>query len=435
MADSILCPQVGQDLTEAKVVALHVKLGDTVKKGDIVAEVESEKASFEVESFSSGVVIALPYKVGDTATVLEPLVVLGKEGETVASEPKKQSAGASASASVALASSTPSPKIESVLPRTLAPQGKTGELRSSPLARRIAADAGLELSTIVGSGPYGAVVLRDVESALAAGGARVKRGAALKGHASLTIKSLRDGTGHPVVFIHGFGSDLSSWRPFVPKLVIGNPLIGIDLPGHGGSHAQVATGFEQMAADVAASLLAKGHKRVHLVGHSLGAAIAAAVAERGDIDVRTLTLIAPAGLGPRIDGHFVEGFLDASSEAALTPWMKRLVHAPASLPQVFVRATLTAREEKALVEAQRIAARAVFEGSTQLFSIVDALRHYDGPCRAIIGRRDAIIPSDQAEHLPGNVALNRLDHVGHLPHVEAAELVGRLVTETIRSAG
>jgi len=433
MADSILCPQVGQDLTEAKVVALHVKLGDKVKKGDIVAEVESEKASFEVESFSSGTVIALPYKVGDTATVLEPLVVLGKEGKSVAYEPKKQAAASSPSA--APVSTAQSKNDEPAAAQALSPQIKTGVLRSSPLARRIASEAGLELSSVAGSGPYGAVVLRDVESALASGGARVTRGAALKGHSSLTIKSLREGTGHPVVFIHGFGSDLSSWRPFVPKLAIGNPLIGIDLPGHGGSLAHPATGFKQMAADVAASLLAKGHKRVHLVGHSLGAALAAAVSERGDLDVRSLTLIAPAGLGPRIDGHFIEGFLDASTEGALTPWMKRLVHAPASLPQAYVRATLTAREDKTLVSAQRAAARAVFEGSTQLFSIIDALRHYDGPCRAIIGRRDAIIPSDQADHAPGNVAINYLEHIGHLPQVEAAELVGRLVTETIRSAG
>ena len=433
MADSILCPQVGQDLTEAKVVALHVKLGDKVKKGDIVAEVESEKASFEVEAFSSGTVIALPYKVGDTATVLEPLVVLGKEGESVASESRKQTA--TASPSEAPISTVQPKKNEPAAPQALSPQIKTGVLRSSPLARRIASEAGLELSSVAGSGPYGAVVFRDVESALASGGARLKRGAALKGHSSLTIKSLREGTGHPVVFIHGFGSDLSSWRPFVPKLAIGNPLIGIDLPGHGGSLAHPATNFEQMAADIAASLIAKGHKRVHLVGHSLGAALAAAVSERGDLDVRSLTLIAPAGLGPRIDGHFIEGFLDASTEAALTPWMKRLVHAPASLPQAYIRATLTAREDKTLVSAQRAAARAVFEGSTQLFSIIDALRHYDGPCRAIIGRRDAIIPSDQADHGPGNVAINYLEHVGHLPQVEAAELVGRLVTETIRSAG
>jgi pyruvate/2-oxoglutarate dehydrogenase complex dihydrolipoamide acyltransferase (E2) component len=81
MAQAILCPQVGQDLTEAKVVEITVKLGDRVKKGDLVAVVESEKASFDVEAFAEGVVIGLPYSGGDTATVLEPLILLGEEGE------------------------------------------------------------------------------------------------------------------------------------------------------------------------------------------------------------------------------------------------------------------------------------------------------------------------------------------------------------------
>ena len=83
MAEAILVPQVGQDLTEAKVVALHVKVGDQVKKGDVVAEVESEKASFEVEAFSSGTVTHIAYKLGDTATVLQPLLFVGDAGEKV----------------------------------------------------------------------------------------------------------------------------------------------------------------------------------------------------------------------------------------------------------------------------------------------------------------------------------------------------------------
>ena len=83
MADAILVPQVGQDLTEAKIVALNVKLGDKVAKGDIVAEVESEKATFEVEAFVAGIVISLPYGVGDLAPVLEPLMHLGQAGETI----------------------------------------------------------------------------------------------------------------------------------------------------------------------------------------------------------------------------------------------------------------------------------------------------------------------------------------------------------------
>ncbi|MEI6099467.1 MAG: biotin/lipoyl-containing protein, partial [Alphaproteobacteria bacterium] len=84
MAQPILVPQVGQDLTEAKIIELHVKLGDRVKKGDLVAVVESEKASFEVEAFCEGVVISLPFKAGDMATVLEPMMHLGQEGETLA---------------------------------------------------------------------------------------------------------------------------------------------------------------------------------------------------------------------------------------------------------------------------------------------------------------------------------------------------------------
>ncbi|MEQ8968400.1 MAG: biotin/lipoyl-containing protein, partial [Azospirillaceae bacterium] len=82
MAKSILMPQVGQDLTEGKVIELHVGLGDTVKKGDVVAVVESEKASFEVEAFDDGTVIGMPYSVGDTAIVLEPLIWLGQPGES-----------------------------------------------------------------------------------------------------------------------------------------------------------------------------------------------------------------------------------------------------------------------------------------------------------------------------------------------------------------
>jgi len=430
MAQSILCPQVGQDLTEAKVVALHVKLGDTVKKGAIVAEVESEKASFEVEAFASGTVIALPYQVGDTATVLEPLVVLGtpEEAKTAASAP------AAAPKAVVAASAPPLKASKGEAPRA-SERVLDGVLRSSPLARRIAAEAGIELATLAGTGPQGAVVLRDVESVIAKGHAGSRTSQSTTGKGGLAIKSLKNGSGHPIVFIHGFGSDLSSWRPFVATLSIGNPMVGIDLPGHGGSVGATAKDFDQLVADVAASLLAAGHHRVHLVGHSLGAGVSAALTKIHGIDVRSLTLLSPAGLGARIDGDFVQGFLSATSESALARWMEQLVHSPKALPAAFVRATLSAREGGDLAAKQKQLAHAVFEGSTQLFSIVDAVHRYHGPCRVVVGRRDSVIPADHVENLPGHVAVHRLEAVGHLPQVEATELVSRLVAETVRAAG
>lgn len=428
MAEAILVPQVGQDLTEAKVVELHVKLGDRVKKGDLVAVVESEKASFEVEAFSEGVVISLPWKVGDVATVLEPLMHVGVEGETVGAAAEKavpetvpQTVYTNGHTAVP---ATPSPAPMSVTAPAVpvAPGGN----RASPVARRVAADHRLSIGRIAGTGPRGAVVLRDVEavvaSAPAAGGA-------------LDLRTLQAGQGTPVVFLHGFGADLSSWRPLVAGIALGSPMMALDLPGHGASQKHGADDFAGLV-DAVGRLLRTLQGGVHLVGHSLGAAIAAALTERGDLDVRSLTLIAPAGLGASVDGAFVEGFLSAQSEGALAAWMRRLVSDSARLAPVLVRATLAAREEAGLVSAQTRVARGVFEGSTQLFNVAQALRSYRGPCSVIAGRDDAIVPLREIEAaLPAHVALHRLDRVGHLPQVEAADLVQTIIARTVRSAG
>ena len=435
MAHPILVPQVGQDLTEATIIELHVKLGDRVKKGDLVAVVESEKASFEVEAFVEGVVISLPYKQGDVAPVLEPLMVLGEPGEVVIEKAKPVPAAAPAKVDVvALAPVLPAPAPVKIQPAVVASTPLRGNataaalagLSASPVARRSASERGLDLARIAGSGPGGAVVLRDVDTAHAAN-------LALGG--PLEIRTLQSGQGSPVVFLHGFGADLSSWRPLVARIGLDNPVMALDLPGHGAAQGHGAQDFAGIVAAVGQTLrLLPGG--MHLVGHSLGAAVAIALTERGDLDVRSVTLISPAGLGPSVAGDFVEGFLSARTEAALAAWMRRLVHDPAGVASVLVRATLVAREDARLVPAQRRVARAVFEGSTQVFSTVAALRAYRGPCTVITGREDTIMQLREIEAaVPSHVALHRLDRVGHLPHFEAAELVQTLIARTIRSAG
>lgn len=420
MAEAVLVPQAGQDLTEAKVVAIHVKLGDTVKKGDIVAEVESEKASFEVEAFASGTVLHLAYAPGDTATVLAPLMILGEPGEKIEGV---VAADAPAAAEEKTAASEAPVAIASAV-------RANGKLRSSPLARRLAASGGLDIRGISGSGPHGAVVLRDVRQALEG-----RTQGVASGESRLAFRNLKSGSGDPVVFLHGFGADLSAWRSFVDHVKAANPQIGLDLPGHGGSAGEAASDFAALVGEVSAALTATGRTRLHLVGHSLGGAVAAALTARSGLDVRSLTLISPAGLGPKINGDFIEGFLSAGSEAALKAWMTSLVHDSARLPGALIRATQAARDGTGLAAQQRRIAAAVFAGSTQLFSIAEMLKAYPGPCRVIAGRADSIIPIEQTESLPGHVALNRLAGVGHLPFLEAPELVGRLVAETVRAAG
>lgn len=445
MARPILMPQVGQDLTEGKITAIFVKQGDKVKKGDIVAEVESEKAVFEVEAFETGTVLDVRYAVGDMAIVLEPLMMVGEEGEKL----EQQSAPAAGFSGEDAQSIVQTAKENiAIFPKEAVRQEETAFLRtgtggSSPLARRLAVSAGIDLARITGSGPRGAVVKRDVEayqrsaagasSSVVAFGGPASRPASAAGNA--VLKTLQSGTGDPVLFVHGFGAELSAWRPFLAHLGVANPILAVDLPGHGSAANASAGNFDDLVATVRAALGAEKVERLHLVGHSLGAAVAAALADGGDIDVRSLTLISPAGLGPKINGDFVAGFLASNTEASLRVWLDLLVHDPASLPGVLVRATLAGREGSSMVENQARLAAGVFSGNTQLFSVRDALNRFGGPARVIVGREDRVVSAEQADAVPSHVALHRLSQVGHLPQLEAAGLVGRLISQTIRSAG
>ncbi|WLS00521.1 acetoin dehydrogenase dihydrolipoyllysine-residue acetyltransferase subunit [Shinella sumterensis] len=440
MARPILMPQVGQDLTEGKITAILVKVGDKVKKGDIVAEVESEKAVFEVEAFETGTILEIRYNVGDMGVVLEPLMMVGDEGEKLeaATTPVSAFSGEDAQSIVETAKEN-----IAVFPRESVRENETAFLKSgtggsSPLARRIAASAGIDIARVSGSGPRGAVVKRDVEAfkRSSGSGTLVNFGAAASTASSgrSVLKTLQAGVGDPVLFVHGFGAELSAWRSFIGHISVANPILAIDLPGHGGAANASADSFDDLVAVVRATLAAEKIERLHLVGHSLGAAVATTIAGGGDFDVRSLTLIAPAGLGPKINGDYVSGFLSSNSEAALQAWLGLLVHEPASLPGVLVRATLSGREGTGMVANQTRLAAGVFAGSTQLFSVRDALNRFGGPARVIVGEQDPIIPAEHSNALPAHVGLHRLPQVGHLPQLEAAPLVGRLVSQTIRSA-
>ena len=157
MAVPIVMPQVGQDLTEGKLIEWNVKVGDTVKKNDILAIVESEKASFEVEAYEEGVVLKLLYEAGDMATVLEPLLFLGKEGETLDGDSGGDSSDGSGTEK---AEAAPQPKQAE--PEIHHGNGHS----SSPLARRLALKNNIDISKITGTGPKGSVVKRDIEQAL-----------------------------------------------------------------------------------------------------------------------------------------------------------------------------------------------------------------------------------------------------------------------------
>ncbi len=243
---------------------------------------------------------------------------------------------------------------------------------------------------------------------------------------------LRRGEGDPIVLLHGFGSDHGGWRPFLAGAATNRPVLGVDLPAHGGSLAHVARDFDALVDLVEATLLELGLQRHDLVAHSLGAAVATALAGRGQLDVRSLFLISPAGLGPDINGAFIEGLGRARSEASLGPWLRELVADPSALGQGFVRASAAAREDDRLVTAQNALASALFPCGTQAFSVRRQLETLSIPVAVVFGLKDRIIPARHVRGLPGPVALHLFSEAGHMPHLEMKADIWRLLNHHLR---
>ena len=163
MAIEILMPALSPTMEEGTLAKWLVKEGDTVQSGDLLAEIETDKATMEFEAVDEGVIGKILIAEGtEGVKVNTAIAIIGEEGEDMSAAPEAAApvaATAPAEAEVATPAATPAPA---------APAAKDGSrLFATPLARRIAADKGLDLATITGSGPHGRIIKADVENATA----------------------------------------------------------------------------------------------------------------------------------------------------------------------------------------------------------------------------------------------------------------------------
>src|SRR4051812_47140887 len=244
----ITMPKWGLTMTEGKVLGWLKREGDSFKEGEELLEIETSKITNVFEAAEGGILRRITAQAGVTLPV----------GALLA---------------VAAPASVPAAEIESFVAGFIAPE-PTGDIAAEDTA----------------------AVPRDIE----AGGRRLR------------VLDLGDGEATPVVLIHGFGADLNGWMFTQPGLAENRRAIALDLPGHGGSLKEVGAGDPaSFAAAIGDALAALGIERAHLVGHSMGGAIAAILASQQPQLVASLTLIAPAGLGPEINGGFIDGFVRA----------------------------------------------------------------------------------------------------------------------------
>ncbi|MBX7144501.1 MAG: 2-oxo acid dehydrogenase subunit E2 [Oligoflexia bacterium] len=163
MATEIKMPQLSDTMNAGKILTWRKSVGDSVKRGDVLAEVETEKANLEIESFHEGVLLKILVPGQATAKVGEVIAVVGQAGEQVGAitptavtqAPTLRVEAATSprpSTPVAVASSTPASTAD-------------GRIKVSPLARRLAQERNIDLSIVRGSGPEGRIVRKDIEQA------------------------------------------------------------------------------------------------------------------------------------------------------------------------------------------------------------------------------------------------------------------------------
>jgi len=234
--------------------------------------------------------------------------------------------------------------------------------------------------------------------------------------------------GGPVVLIHGFGGDLNSWLFTQPVLAERHRAIALDLPGHGGSSKNVGSGdLETLAQALVDFLAALEIPKAHLVGHSLRGAIALYVALHHPAHVASLTLIAPAGFGGEIDGAFIDGFIAANRRKPMQEVLEKLFANPALVSRDMIEDVLKFKRLDGAVPALAAIAAANFGGGRQAQLPRDRLGEIAVPAQVIWGAEDRIIPAGHARGLPPNVPVYVLPGAGHMPHMEKAAEVNRLI--------
>lgn len=166
MAETINMPKLGFDMAEGLLVRWVKQVGETINKGDVLAEIETDKATVEVESSASGVVLQLIAEQGTMVPVNAPIAVVGAEGEKVDAPAAAPVESGKQKAEEKPASQTP-PASAQTTQASASTDG--GPVKASPLARKIARDNNINLAQLQGSGPNGRIVRKDVESALSSG--------------------------------------------------------------------------------------------------------------------------------------------------------------------------------------------------------------------------------------------------------------------------
>lgn len=369
---AVTMPKWGLSMQLGKITGWIVAEGDDVSPGDELADIETDKIAGTLEAAGAGTVRRIIARVGEDVPVSGTIALIAPAD---VNEDDLDAAAAEA--------------------RAVIDAGVPDDAAGGPAVET--ADIGGRKISYVGTGQDGDVVL----------------------------------------LVHGYGGDRNSWLFLQEPLAARHRVYALDLPGHGTSSKDVGDGSVETLADAVLGVLdAIGAEHAHLVGHSLGGAVALAATARDPGRVSSLTLIAPSGFGTEVNVGYLRGFADAQTRRELKPVVGDIFADESLVTRQLIDDLLAYKRLDGVDAALHTLLGTLLEGDTQRAGSAAAVAAIGGavPVTVVWGSADQVIPSGQAESVTG-AARHVLDGAGHMPHMERPAEVQAAIEEAIARAG
>ena len=232
-----------------------------------------------------------------------------------------------------------------------------------------------------------------------------------------------------VLLLHGFGGDLDNWMFNLDSLAEKHRLLALDLPGHGQSvKTNVDPSLSGMATFVRKFLDVLSVSSVHVVGHSMGGAIAMQLASDSPETVKSLGLICSAGLGPDINSDYLRGFVEAQSQQELKLVLEQLFADESLVNLQLVNNLLNYKRMDGVEATLKALSETLISAGEQTF-LTDNIVASGIPVLVIWGKQDRIIPVSHAQNFSAAggycVEVEIFDSAGHMVQMEKAYEVNR----------
>ncbi|TAN14103.1 MAG: acetoin dehydrogenase dihydrolipoyllysine-residue acetyltransferase subunit [Rhizobiaceae bacterium] len=411
-------PRLGETMEEGRIVRWLKNEGEPFERGEAIIEIETDKTVAEYPALHAGRLVEILRKENETVAVGEAIARQTIEGEAAIAAP---AASPEPGKAAPVPNKTPVPLKTPASLRAAAPIPGS-RARATPLARRLARQYGVNIAAIRGSGPRFRVERQDVLDAAGENGTQTTA-AANSGDILFTdlpggriaYAESGPGTGKPILLLHGFAADHAVWAATASGLArSGYRVVVPDLPAHGATTIEAAR-IADFTAPLPSFIDRLPHKSgFHLVAHSLGSAAAIALAETRPGLVARLTLVAPAGLGLRIDADFIHGMARAMSAGEISHLLRRLSVRGSELSHSALSQLAADMARGRLIG---LAGDAVGSSGGQRLDILPALATLAEkmPVSVVFGLQDRIIPWEQVTALPPRVAIHLMAGSGHMP--------------------